>query len=80
MTFEELTNTLTVIKWVYPLVTISFTCVVGLLIYIWKSHTKRQDELMKGVLLNLTELQKITTAHRVEIQNLKGAVFNKKAG
>lgn len=72
----EFRNSLDVIKWVYPLIVFAFSCVVGLLIYIWKSHTTRTDELMKMALENLNELRTIAAVHETEIKNLKGAVFH----
>jgi len=78
MSANELEETLTVLKWIYPIIAICFTAIVSLLLYIWKSHTTRTDTILINVTETLGEMKSMTAVHESEIRNLKGAVFSGK--
>lgn len=71
MSIEELETAVVVIKWVYPVISGAFIMIVGLLIYIWKTNTKRTDDILEGVSNNLKELRILVAEHKIQIRSNK---------
>lgn len=68
MNMEELENGMTIIKYVYPVISAAFVVIVSLLIYIWRTNTAKTDEILVSVNNNLSELTLIVTEHKIKLE------------
>lgn len=58
MELKELVDIVTTIKWVLPIVSIAFTAVVSLLIYIWKANVRDTNGILEKLVTIVDRLEK----------------------
>ena len=58
MEHKELSDTVITMKWVFPIISIAFTSLVSLLIYIWKANVRDTNGILQKLVTIVDRLEK----------------------